>query len=254
MSQSVIALGLLLGTLLVGVFFAYIYSLKRQNYLLYWTVGWALYALHYLCPALSPWIGSNIVLSSLNHALFGFAAICFFLGAQLYTHIKLWLRPAIAFAVILALWSTANALQIFPVSSFIPAAFIYVVVGYLFWNESRHHETLADRLLGLAFSCWGVVFLLFFLLQSAQKLIGDSILSVSAIPVAFVCMLLVMAIYEEEKRRVECHTLALSNLSLATSCFVGGEIRRMLADALGRVLAVVRLHSGALFLHHGDPS
>jgi len=254
MSQSVIALGLLLGTLLVGVFFAYIYSLKRQNYLLYWTVGWALYALHYLCPALSPWIGTSIVLSSLNHALFGFAAICFFLGAQLYTHNKLWFKPAIGSAIFLALWSMANAFQIFQVSSFIPAAFIYVVVGYLFWNESRHHETLADRLLGVAFSSWGVVFLLFFLLQSAQKFIGDSILSVSAIPVAFVCMLLVMAIYEEEKRRVERNMLALSNLNLATSSFVGGEIQRMLAQALDRVLGVVRLPSGALFLHHGDTS
>jgi diguanylate cyclase (GGDEF)-like protein len=254
MSQSVIALGLLLGTLLVGVFFAYIYSLKRQNYLLYWTVGWVLYALHYLCPALSPWIGTSIVLSSLNHALFGFAAICFFLGAQLYTHNKLWFKPAVVSAIFLALWSMANAFQIFPVSSFIPAAFIYVVVGYLFWNESRHHETLADRLLGVAFSSWGVVFLLFFLLQSAQKFIGDSILSVSAIPVAFVCMLLVMAIYEEEKRRVERNMLALSNLNLATSSFVGGEIQRMLAQALDRVLGVVRLPSGALFLHHGDTS
>ena len=254
MSQSVIALGLLLGTLLVGVFFAYIYSLKRQNYLLYWTVGWALYALHYLCPALSPWIGTNIFLNSLNHALFGFAAICFFLGAQLYTHNKLWLKPAIGSAVFLALWSLANALQIFPVSSFIPAAIIYIAVGYLFWNESRHHETLADRLLGLAFSFWGVVFLGFFLLQSAQKFIGDSILIVSALPVAFVCMLLVMAIYEEEKRRVERNMLALSNLNLATSSFVGGEIQRMLAQALDRVLGVVRLPSGALFLHHGDTS
>ena len=188
MSHSVIALGLLLGTLLVGVFFSYIYSLKRQNYLLYWTAGWAFYALHYLCPALSPWIGSNIVLSSLNHALFGFAAICFFLGAQLYTHHKLWLKPAIGAAAVLALWSAANAFQYFPVSSFIPAALIYVAVGFLFWNESRHHETLADHLLGLAFSSWGIVFLLFFLLPSAQKSIGDSILTVSAIPVAFVCM------------------------------------------------------------------
>src|SRR6201997_2839211 len=253
MSPNAIALGLLLGTLLVGVFFAYIYSLKRQNYLLYWTVGWALYALHYLCPALSPWIGTSIVLSSLNHALFGFAAICFFLGAQLYTQHKLWLKPAIGSAIFLALWSIANAFEIFPVSSFIPAACIYVVVGYLFWNESRHHETLADRLLGLAFSSWGVVFLLFFLLQSAQKLIGDSILSVSAIPVAFVCMLLVMASYEEEKRRIERNMLALSNLNLATSSFVGGEIQRMLSQALDRVLGVVRLPAGALFLHHGDP-
>ncbi|HET6931193.1 MAG TPA: diguanylate cyclase [Candidatus Acidoferrum sp.] len=252
MSQSVIALGLLLGTLLVGVFFAYIYSLKRQNYLLYWTVGWALYALHYLCPALSPWIGTSIVLSSLNHALFGFAAICFFLGAQLYTHNKLWVKPAIGSAVFLAIWSTANAFQIFPVSSFIPAAFIYVGVGFIFWNESRHQETLADRLLGVAFSLWGIVFLSFFLLQSAQKLMGDSVLGVSAIPVAFVCMLLVMAVYEEEKRRVERNMLALSNLNLATSSFVGGEIQRMLAQALDRVLGVVRLPSGALFLHHGD--
>src|ERR1700719_795191 len=254
MSQNVIALGLLLGTLLVGVFFAYIYSLKRQNYLLYWTVGWALYALHYLCPALSPWIGTNIVLSSLNHTLFGFAAICFFLGAQLYTHNKIWLKPAMGAAAVLALWSAANAFQITTISSFIPAAMIYVAVGFIFWNESRHHETLADRLLGLAFSFWGFVFLLFFLLPSAQKSIGDSILTVSALPVAFVCMLLVMAIYEEEKRRVERNMLALSNLNLATSSFVGGEIQRMLAQALDRVLGVVRLPSGALFLHHGDTS
>jgi len=254
MSQSVIALALLLGTLLVGVFFAYIYSLKRQNYLLYWTVGWAFYALHYLSPALAPRIGTGIVLSSLNHALFGFAAICFFLGAQLYTHRKLWVKPAAGTAAFLTLWSAANAFQVFPVSSFIPAAFIYVAVGYLFWKESRHHETLSDRLLGLAFSLWGVVFLLLFLLQPAQKYIGDSILAVSAIPVAFVCMLLVMAIYEEEKRRVERNMLALSNLNLATSSFVGGEIQRMLAQALDRVLGVVRLPSGALFLHHGDTS
>src|SRR5260221_5161161 len=254
MSPNAIALGLLLGTLLVGVFFAYIYSLKRQNYLIYWTVGWAVYALHYLCPALSPWIGVNIVLSSLNHALFGFAAIFFFLGAQLYTHSKLWLKPALASAIILSLWSAANAFQIFPASSFIPAAFIYVAVGYLFWKESRHHETLADRLLGVAFSLWGMVFLAFFLLQSAQRFIGDSILIVSALPVAFVCMLLVMAVYEEEKRRVERNMLALSNLNLATSSFVGGEIQRMLAQALDRVLGVVRLPSGALFLHHGDTS
>ena len=252
MPQSVLALGLLFGILLVGVFFAYIYSLKRQNYLLYWALGWTLYALHYLCPALSPWITANVVLNSLNFALFGFAAICFFLGAQLYTHQKLWLKPAIGAAAVLALWSTANGLQYFQVSAFIPASLIYVGVGYLFWNESRHHETLADRLLGVAFSAWGAIFLLFFLLQSARTIIGEALPAISAIPLAFVCMLLVMAVYEEEKRRVERNMLALSNLNLATSSFVGGEIQRMLAQALDRVLGVVRLPSGALFLHHGD--
>src|SRR6202021_761548 len=70
---------------------------------------------------------------------------------------------------------------------------------------------------------------------------------------AFVGTLIVMASYEEEKRRIERNMLALSNLNLATSSFVGGEIQRMLAQALDRVLGVVRFPGGALFLHHGDP-
>ena len=76
---------------------------------------------------------------------------------------------------------------------------------------------------------------------------------IAAAPSALVAMLMVMATYEEEKRRIERNMLALSNLNLATSSFVGGEIQRMLSQALDRVLGVVRLPAGALFLHHGDP-
>src|SRR5260370_36024869 len=47
--------------------------------------------------------------------------------------------------------------------------------------------------------------------------------------------------------------LALSNLNVAASSFAGGEIHRMLSQALDRVLGVVRLPVGALFLNHGDP-
>src|SRR5208337_1127220 len=75
MVQIIIALSLLIGTLLVGVFFAYVYCLKRQQYLLYWTAAWVFYGLHYLCPGLSPWTGEHTLLTSLNHALFGFAGI-----------------------------------------------------------------------------------------------------------------------------------------------------------------------------------
>src|SRR5690349_18333939 len=75
----------------------------------------------------------------------------------------------------------------------------------------------------------------------------------ATVPCVFVAMLMVMALYEEEKRRIERNMLALSNLNLATSSFVGGEIQRMLSQALDRVLGVVRLPAGALFLHHGDP-
>ena len=244
----------MLATSLVGVFFAYIYSLKRQQYILYWIAAWALYALHYLCPGLAPWIGSGPFFSSVNHFFFALAGIAFFLGAQLYTRRKLWKIPAAGIAVFFALWGAANAFQVFSLSLVVPASLLYVAVGYLFWRESQRFETLADRLLGLAFTAWGLSFLILHFLKFTPEELGQGIRPVSTIPTVFVSMLLVMAIYEEEKRRVERNMLALSNLNLATSSFVGGEIQRMLAQALDRVLGVVRLPAGALFLHHGDPT
>jgi diguanylate cyclase (GGDEF)-like protein/putative nucleotidyltransferase with HDIG domain len=62
-----------------------------------------------------------------------------------------------------------------------------------------------------------------------------------------------MALYGEEKRRIERNMLALSNLNLATSGLVGSDVQKMLAQALERILGVVRMPRGALFLHHGDP-
>src|ERR1700733_7479278 len=94
------------------------------------------------------------------------------------------------------------------------------------------------------------VFLFFANATTSQR---TALMSIVAVPSAFVAMLMVMALYEEEKLRIERNMLAFSNLNLATSSFVGGEIQRMLSQALDRVLGVVRLPSGALFLHHGDP-
>ncbi|MGB9514169.1 MAG: diguanylate cyclase, partial [Candidatus Acidiferrum sp.] len=130
----------------------------------------------------------------------------------------------------------------------------YVAVAFLFWKESLRHETLADRLLALAFSVWGILNFVVYLLPTVRTFLGQALQPITAIPTLFVCMLLLMANYEEEKRRVERNMLALSNLNLATSTFVGGEIQRMLAQALDRVLGVVRLPAGVLFLHHGDPA
>jgi diguanylate cyclase (GGDEF)-like protein/putative nucleotidyltransferase with HDIG domain len=253
MAEAFIALGFLLATLLVAVFFAYVYYLKRQSYLLLWTAGWTLYALHYLYPGLAPWIGSHPFYVALNEVFFGFTGLCFFAGTQLYTRRKPWIWPCAIAALILVVWAAANAAQYLAISSFIPSSLIFVAVGLLFWKESRHHETFADRLLALAFAAWGLLFFSLHVLKITPEVVGASARPISLIPTAFISMLLVMAIYEEEKRRVERNMLALSNLNLATSSFVGGEIQRMLAQALDRVLGVVRLPAGALFLHQGDP-
>ena len=51
--SGLISLALLVATAFVAGYFAYIYNLKRQAYLLYWTAGWSMLALHYLGSGLS---------------------------------------------------------------------------------------------------------------------------------------------------------------------------------------------------------
>ncbi|MGB2668428.1 MAG: diguanylate cyclase [Candidatus Acidiferrum sp.] len=254
MVLSLIALGFLLATVLVGVFFASIYSLKRQLYLLFWAGAWLLFALHLLPTAISHWTGANPFLLAMSSCLFGFAGISFCLGTQLYMRQKVRRGLAFAAAVVLAVWASANALQVLSISAVLPASLIYVAVAVLFWRESRHHETLADHLLAIAFAVWGLLTFALNALPGARRFFGQALEPISVVPTLFVAMLLLMANYEEEKRRVERNMLALSNLNLATSSFVGGEIQRMLSQALDRVLGVIRLPAGVLFLHHGDPA
>jgi diguanylate cyclase (GGDEF)-like protein/putative nucleotidyltransferase with HDIG domain len=255
MHPNFIALALLAAASLVACFFAYIYSLKRQPYLLLWTAGWSLFALHHLGPALSESMPSGPLQGALDRWLYGLAGIAFFLGAQLYAQRKPWVIPAAVtagFLVLLGLANSAHVLDVVPLS--IPSALIFAAVAVVFWQESRRQETLADWLLALAFFAWAALNLLvYFLFRDAATGVGAGLRPIAGVPAIFVAILMVMAIYEEEKRRIERNMLALSNLNLATSSFVGGEIQRMLSQALDRVLGVVRLPAGALFLHHGDP-
>src|SRR2546426_7721287 len=254
MHQNFISLALLLATTLVAGFFAYIYSIKRQTYLLLWTAGWSVFGLHYLGQALSQGTPSSALENALDHWLYTLSGLLFFLGAQIYSQRKPWKIPALVLAVFLGLWAAANAANVIAISEVIPASMLYVAVAVVFWQESRRQETLADRLLGVSFASWGVLWVSLHFLNGSPELQGASINVVAAAPCAFVAMLMVMALYEEEKRRIERNMLALSNLNLATSSLVGGEIQRMLSQALDRVLGVVRIPAGALFLHHGDPS
>jgi diguanylate cyclase (GGDEF)-like protein/putative nucleotidyltransferase with HDIG domain len=251
--ENFIALTLLAATSLVAGFFAYIYSLKRQLYLLLWTGGWTLFALHYLGPALAQWVPGSPLQNALDRWLYAGAAIFFFLGAQLYSQRKPWKIFAVVTALLTGAWTAANTLHLLSVSVVLPGSLLFTATAVVFWQESRRQETLADRLLGLSFFSWTILQLavMFFFRTAPADLGSDSPLT--AVPSAFVAILMVMASYEEEKRRIERNMLALSNLNLATSSFVGGEIQRMLAQALDRVLGVVRLPAGALFLHHGDP-
>ncbi len=249
--EGIIALGLLASAALIAAFFAYIYTLKRQLYLLLWTAGWSLLALHYLSPALQAWLPAAPWHVALNQWLLAAAALLFFCTAQLYSQTTPWVRTLAAAGGTFIVWTVGFHLGWASVSPSLGVALVFFGTAWVFWQESRKQETMADLLLAVSFAVWGLM-LIAGLFRLRFGFVGDVHLA-EILPQLFAAVLMVMALYEEEKRRVERNMLALSNLNLATSGFVGGEIQKMLSQALDRVLSVVRIPAGALFLHHGDP-
>src|SRR5437867_13002606 len=108
MHQSFISLALLIATTLVAGFFAYVHSIKRQVYLLLWTAGWAVFALHYVGPTLAPNSASTPLQSALNHWLFALSGVLSSLGAQLCSQRKAWKFPALIVCVVSAFWAAST--------------------------------------------------------------------------------------------------------------------------------------------------
>jgi len=248
--ESIIAITLLATSALTSGFFAYMHSLRRQAYLMLWSAGWCLLALHYLSPALEPWTLVAPWQAAVNEWLLAAAALLFFSTAQVYTNTEPWVRPQIAAGGLFALWSAAFYLHQVKFSPQLGVAAVLAFTAWLFYQESRRHETFADLLLAASFLSWSAILIGELLLTSH---IVNSLRALELLPQLFAAALMVMGLYEEEKRRVEQNMLALSNVNLATSSFIGPEIQQMLSQALERVLSVVRMPAGVLFLHHGHP-
>src|SRR5256885_15314129 len=122
---------------------------------------------------------------------------------------------------------------------------VYSGAAAIFWHESRRQETQADRLLSVVFLGWGLIGMGFAFFEREFEARHLTLHPTSSFPAAFAAILMVMALYEEEKRRVERNMLALSNLNLATSSFVGGGIHPILPQGLDRGLGVWPWPSGA---------
>jgi diguanylate cyclase (GGDEF)-like protein/putative nucleotidyltransferase with HDIG domain len=247
-SESIIAITLLAASALTSGFFAYMHSLRRQAYLMLWSAGWCLLALHYLSPALEPWMAVAPWQAAVNEWLLAAAALLFFSTAQVYTNTEPWVRPQIVAGGVFAVWSAAYYLHAISVSPQLGVAVVLAVIAWTFYQESQRHETFADLLLAGSFLSWGAIVIGELLLRAH---IASSLRAMELLPQLFAAALMVMGLYEEEKRRVEQNMLALSNVNLETSSFGGPEIQQMLSHALERVLSVVRMPAGALFLHHG---
>jgi diguanylate cyclase (GGDEF)-like protein/putative nucleotidyltransferase with HDIG domain len=250
-SIQTISIVLLTGAVLLAGFFCYVYQQKRQSYLVAWATAWFLAGCSFIRLALG-YSWESIAWSSFDEWILSLALVAFYCSARLYSRRKL---PVEAVAITIALstvWSVAYGFGKVPVSAGLGVALGFFVVGRTFWREGSNEESRADQLLAFAFIASGVLRLLMIFQPQLGSLNHVSLLPFALLPEMFGGVLMLMAVYEEERRRIERNMLALSSLNLATSGFTSGGIQKMLAQALDRVLNVARIPAGALALHYGD--
>ena len=246
------AIVLFASSLLLGAFFLFVYRQKRQEYLALWSSAWFILSLRSAASPFLHQIGPSRWAVGLDAWLYMCAALAFYGAASRYVSRSGVVRNAAIGAGAAALWAAAYAQSYFAVPLLLAVGLVFFVVAHTFWQESRKHESRADLLIALTFVVWGMLCILNVFVPRIPWLADMDFSLLDLLPEIFAGVLMVMAIYEEERRRVERNMLALSNLNLATSSFAGGEIEKMLAQGLERVLNVARIPAGALCLHYGD--
>jgi diguanylate cyclase (GGDEF)-like protein/putative nucleotidyltransferase with HDIG domain len=179
--------------------------------------------------------------------------LIFVAAARVYAGRSPATRWLIAGVAVAAVWAFAYSRNYITVPVSLGAALVLLLIASVFWQEAQKRESQSDLLLMFTFGAWAALRILDLFRPRIPALAATNLSALDFLPELFAGVLMLMAAYEEERRRVERNMLALSNLNLATSSFVGSEIQKMLAQGLERVLNVARIPSGALCLHYGEP-
>ena len=236
---------------LAAVFFTYLQRIKPQRYLQVWTVGWYLLVLHDLTIGPTYWSEPRPSgwLMLTGRFLIAASGVAFFCAARLYTNSRAW-TPG---ALLMGLWFGSQALSWRFEHLWIAQQFgmmaVYLAVAVVFWQAARRQESHGDWVLAAAFAGWAVMPLVRLAFGPLSRPGGTDFTVIGSFPSLLAAVVMVMVLYEDQKRRVQLNILALSSLNLSTSSFMGGEIQKTLVEALERVLSVVGLSSGVLSLH-----
>ena len=239
--------------LLLGAFFSFLYRQKRRAYLLLWACGWFILALRSIAPVALHGAVSDPWAVGISGWFLICAALVIYSASRVYAGRGPAMRSITAVAVAALVWAFAYSRDYVTVPLGLGAGLVLILIASVFWHEARKRESQSDALLTLTFLSWALLRFVDIFQSRIRVLATRNLSSLDFLPEIFAGVLMLMAAYEEERRRIERNMLALSNLNLATSSFVGGEIQKMLAQGLERVLNVARIPSGALCLHYGEP-
>ena len=238
---------------LAAGFFTYLQRIKTRPYLRMWTIGWYLLVLHDLTIGPTYWMGGAnpappIWLMVLGRTLIAASGVAFFCAARIYANSRPWIPAAFLMGSWLGLYALSARVQHLSIAPELGMTAVYLSVAFVFWQAARRRETHGDWALSAAFAGWAILPLIRIAFGPLSRPGGTDFTVVASFPSLLAAVVMVMVLYEDQRRRVQLNILALSNLNLTTSSFMGGEIQKTLVEALERVLSVIHLPSGLLTL------
>lgn len=230
----------------------YIYRLKREVYLLYWTVAWTLLALHYLARMIH--VSSTTapgLLHVVDSLLLAMACLLFldsartFAGGSTTASITALLTP------FFLLWVAGSSLTGLTFLRWLPPeggmGLVVAVTGVMFWRESSRREVIGGRILASAFFLWAALLLTAPMADYLQILFPSYTAVFTQLPALLIAVSMVIVIYEEDKQATERNILSLANLNLVTSSVQqAATLEDILGQTLERLLVALRVNSGTI--------
>jgi diguanylate cyclase (GGDEF)-like protein/putative nucleotidyltransferase with HDIG domain len=242
---------------LAAGFFTYLERIKPQRYLRLWTIGWYLLVLHDLLIGPTYWTGASEQgpsgwLMFAGRSLIAASAVAFFCAARLYMNSRAWPPAAVLMGSWFGLYAVSLRLGHLWIAASLGTTALHLAVAFVFWQAARQQESHGDWVLAATFAGWSIIPIVRMAFGPLSRPGGTDFTVVASFPSLLAAVVMVMVLYEDQKRRVQLNILALSSLNLTTSSFMGAEIQKTLVEALERVMSVVRLPSGLLSLHRRE--
>ncbi|MBI2956467.1 MAG: diguanylate cyclase [Acidobacteria bacterium] len=248
----------LMGRVFLVLLFLYLYRLKHERYLPYWTVGWTVHALHYLADLHGLLFGRVEELFVGEASFFAAcAALLFFDSTRVFSRERVGPLFTAVLAPVFLLWmilqlATETFLDRAPME--LGTGLVALAAGVFFWSENQRREMVGGTLLAGAFFLWGL-----FVLGPAVGVPWGYLFPLDPLwlrnlPEELTALSMLIVLYEEERRAVERHMLGLAGLNLVTSTAQqAATVQDMLGQTLERVLGALRVPGGTIALAlHGE--
>jgi diguanylate cyclase (GGDEF)-like protein/putative nucleotidyltransferase with HDIG domain len=252
-SLNAAAITMIVSASLLGVLSASLYRRKREQALRIWSAGWFLLALYVLLHGVAGYAVTPRRMSFLSELFLGAAVLAFYWAARHHAHRAINRGLLGAGAAIAAIWAVAYSLGWFPIPLNAGAGLVLVLTAQTFWLEGRKQDSRVEAWLAGTFLLCGFLEAMIALAGRTPDAHIQGLWLVALAPMIFAGVLMVMAVYEEDRRRVERNMLGLAN-DLAASSVAGSEIEKVLSQVLERVIHVARVPFGALCVHYGEGS